>query len=58
MAVFGSVSFSPLSWTERVQALAEMHPYEVPEIVAVEPVAVAEAYTKGVIASLNPSEDP
>jgi periplasmic divalent cation tolerance protein len=34
------------------KALTELHPYEVPEIVAVQPTAVAEAYTAWVIGSL------
>jgi len=32
------------AWPAFERALAELHPYDVPEIVALEPVAVAEAY--------------
>lgn len=34
------------------KALTELHPYEVPEIIAVQPAAVAEAYTAWVLGSL------
>ena len=34
------------------KALTELHPYDVPEIIAVQPAAVAETYTAWVIGSL------
>jgi periplasmic divalent cation tolerance protein len=34
------------------KALTELHPYEVPEIIAVQPAAVAETYTAWVLGSL------
>jgi periplasmic divalent cation tolerance protein len=34
------------------KALTELHPYQVPEIVAVQPAAVAENYTAWVLGSL------
>lgn len=34
------------------KALTELHPYEVPEIIAVQPAAVAEAYTAWVLGNL------
>ena len=35
------------------RALAELHPYEVPEIVALEPAAVAETYARWLLAELR-----
>jgi periplasmic divalent cation tolerance protein len=35
------------------QALAELHPFEVPEIVAIEPSAVAETYAAWVLAEVR-----
>jgi periplasmic divalent cation tolerance protein len=34
------------------KALTELHPYEIPEIIAIQPAAVAEAYTAWVLGSL------
>ena len=34
------------------KALTELHPYDVPEIIAVQPAAVAETYTAWVLGSL------
>ncbi len=34
------------------EALADLHPYDVPEIVALEPTAVAETYARWVIAEV------
>lgn len=34
------------------KALTELHPYEVPEIIAVQPAAVAETYTAWVLRNL------
>ena len=34
------------------KTLTELHPYEVPEIIAVQPAAVAETYTAWVLGSL------
>jgi periplasmic divalent cation tolerance protein len=34
------------------KALTELHPYEVPEIIAVQPAAVAENYTAWILRSL------
>lgn len=41
------------TFPEFQQALAEMHPYEVPEIVAVKPAAVAETYAKWVAGEVS-----
>jgi periplasmic divalent cation tolerance protein len=37
------------AWVAFEKALAELHPYEVPEIVALKPEAVAEAYAAWVM---------
>ena len=34
-------------------ALAEMHPYEVPEIIALDPAAVAESYHKWLLSGID-----
>ena len=36
------------------QALAGLHPYEVPEIVALEPAAVADSYLSWVLGNVSP----
>ncbi len=41
-------------YPELAEALAALHPYEVPEIVALEPAAVAESYLAWVLASTRP----
>jgi periplasmic divalent cation tolerance protein len=38
------------------RALAELHPFEVPEIVAIEPSAVAETYAAWVLAEVRGSQ--
>ena len=40
------------------QELADLHPYEVPEIVAIEPSAVAETYAAWVLAEVRGSQHP
>ncbi len=38
------------AWPDFERELAALHPYEVPEIVAIEPEAVAESYARWVVA--------
>jgi periplasmic divalent cation tolerance protein len=40
------------------KALAELHPYDVPEIVAIEPSAVAETYAAWVLAEVRGTQHP
>lgn len=42
------------SFPEFEQALGELHPYEVPEIIAIEPAAVSANYASWVLGSLLP----
>ena len=52
MAVFKT---SAAVFPEFERELAAMHPYEVPEIVAIEPAAVAETYAEWVVENLRVS---
>jgi periplasmic divalent cation tolerance protein len=43
---------------EFTAALAGLHPYEIPEIVVIEPDAVAESYIAWLFASVKPAQFP
>jgi periplasmic divalent cation tolerance protein len=49
LAIFKTTA---VAWPAFAQALAELHPYEVPEIVALEPAAVAGPYQAWVLGSV------
>lgn len=49
LAVFKTTA---AAFTAFEEALTELHPYEVPEIIAIQPAAVAENYTAWVLGSL------
>lgn len=55
LAVFKT---SAAAWPALEQALAGLHPYEVPEIVAIEPAAVAPDYRRWLLAELTAQADP
>lgn len=42
------------AWPLFEKELAELHPYDVPEIVAIEPSAITEAYARWVIREVGP----
>lgn len=50
--VLGVFKTSAAVFPDFERTLAEMHPYEVPEIVALEPVAVAASYAAWLLGSL------
>ncbi|MBL9185273.1 MAG: divalent-cation tolerance protein CutA [Verrucomicrobiaceae bacterium] len=51
LAVFKTTASS---WPSFEQRLRELHPYEVPEIVALRPEQVAESYARWVMAETRP----
>ncbi|MFO1438924.1 MAG: divalent-cation tolerance protein CutA [Verrucomicrobiaceae bacterium] len=51
LAVFKTTS---AAWPSFEQRLRELHPYEVPEIVALKPEQVAESYARWVIGETRP----
>jgi len=46
------------AWPDFERELSSLHPYEVPEIVAIEPNAVAEEYACWLVAQVSPHPSP
>ncbi len=51
--VLALIKTSAAAWPALQQALTELHPYAVPEIVALEPAAVAGAYQAWLLGSVG-----
>jgi len=45
---------SAAAWPAFQQALADLHPYDVPEIIALKPTAIAEPYQAWLLAQVTP----
>ena len=51
--VLALIKTSAAAFPEFERELATLHPYEVPEIIAIEPAAVAETYARWVLAEMR-----